>query len=168
MNYRLVKDSTVVLQKELRALKKENLMLKRVIYHYQNEVIKSKEESAGKRLPENVVQLENNQLAPIKERVPIPFWKLTPTESNVLKVLLEEKHQVISRQNLARKIWEKGNLSSCMSRLSMLIRKIREKLNVDDEVIQTNWGSGYRLTPAFFRYYKLDDSLITEKKAVPD
>lgn len=168
MNYRLCKDSTASLQKELMAVKKENLMLKRVIYHYQHEALKTEKETTGKRLPENVVPLENNQLVPMINRKAIPFWKLTPAERDVLKVLIEEKHQVISRQDLARKIWANGNLSSCMSRLSMLIRNIREKLEVDDEVIKTSWGSGYRLTPDFFMYYKLDDSFLNEKSAVQE
>lgn len=168
MNYRLCKDSIASLQKELMAIKKENLMLKRVIYHYQHEALKTGEEMNEKRLSENVVSLESKQGVSMKERKAIPFWKLTPTERNVLKVLLEEKHQVISRQELARKIWTDGNWSSSMSRLSTIIRQLRKKLEVGDEAIQTSWGVSYCLTPAFFLYYKLEDASITEIKAAQE
>src|SRR5713226_5121357 len=70
---------------------------------------------------------------------------LLGTASELLRVLIEERHRVVSKDELLRRVWrgapvEEGNLST-------YITKLRTALNDDPQAprfIRTHHGVGYR------------------------
>ena len=72
---------------------------------------------------------------------------LTPTEFSILKILIEEKGNVVSSEQLFREIWRDEYFSKNNNTIPTHIRHIREKLNDSIEkpkYIKTVWGVGYK------------------------
>lgn len=72
---------------------------------------------------------------------------LSSLELQVLEKLRSHPGEIVSRDELCKSLW--GNVSqSRLAQLSSLVKNIKlklESLEVDQEVIQTIWGKGYRV-----------------------
>ncbi|MBU5359602.1 helix-turn-helix domain-containing protein [Enterococcus raffinosus] len=69
-------------------------------------------------------------------------------ELQVFRILQASKDDYISRENLSQQLWGEAPTKSKESRLSGIIRSIKEKLSTygfDDSCLETSWGHGYRL-----------------------
>lgn len=103
----------------------------------------------------------------VQEKRPIPLWNLTSSEREMLSTLISTKEAPISRNDLAIKIWGDSDSASHMTRLSTIIKHLRNKLKIDGveyDVIRTNWGEGYQLSKVFFDHYVVDDRIMEEIK----
>lgn len=73
---------------------------------------------------------------------------LTPTEFTILQILLENKGNVISAEDLFHRIWKDEYYSKSNNTITVHIRHLREKLkdSVDNpKYIKTIWGVGYKI-----------------------
>ena len=73
---------------------------------------------------------------------------LTPTEFLILQILLENKGNVISAEEMFHKIWQDEYYSKSNNTITVHIRHLREKLNdtLDNpKYIKTIWGVGYKI-----------------------
>lgn len=73
---------------------------------------------------------------------------LTPTEFSILQILLENKGQVISGEDLFHRLWQDEYYSKSNSTITVHIRHIREKLGdtlSKPLYIKTIWGVGYKI-----------------------
>ncbi|WP_373370296.1 response regulator transcription factor [Irregularibacter muris] len=72
--------------------------------------------------------------------------KLTPTEFNILNILLERKGEVLSGEKLLNLIWKEEYYSKTNNTITVHIRNLREKIGDSiekPEYIKTVWGVGY-------------------------
>ncbi|MEN0052892.1 MAG: response regulator transcription factor [Mucilaginibacter sp.] len=75
----------------------------------------------------------------------INSWQLTSRESDILKLLCKNQHQVISRKVLLETVWGDDSFFNARS-LDVFISKLRGHLRTDANVqIITVRGSGYKL-----------------------
>lgn len=73
---------------------------------------------------------------------------LTPTEFDILRILCENRGQVISGERLFQEIWGEKYFSSNNNTIMVHIRHLREKLGETAEnpkYIKTVWGVGYKI-----------------------
>lgn len=73
---------------------------------------------------------------------------LTPTEFDILRILCENRGQVISGERLFREIWGEKYFSNNNNTIMVHIRHLREKLGETAEnprYIKTVWGVGYKI-----------------------
>lgn len=73
---------------------------------------------------------------------------LTPTEFDILRILLEHKGEVVSAEKLFREIWNDEYYSKSNNTITVHVRHLREKMNdtVDNpKYIRTIWGVGYKI-----------------------
>jgi len=73
--------------------------------------------------------------------------KLEPTPFGILSLLIEQRGQLVSRQQIVDRVWGKGVFLDTDNSINGAIRKIRLVLNDDPEqprFIQTVTGRGYR------------------------
>ena len=72
---------------------------------------------------------------------------LTPTEYDILKLLLEHPGQVFSPREIYRKVWKDAPFGS-ENTLAVHIRHLREKIEIDPaepRYLKVVWGQGYKL-----------------------
>lgn len=73
--------------------------------------------------------------------------KLEPTPFGILALLLEQRGELVRRQQIVERIWGKGAFLDTDNSINGAIRKIRQVLSDDPEqprFIQTITGKGYR------------------------
>lgn len=73
---------------------------------------------------------------------------LTPTEFSILQILLENKGNIVSAEELFHKIWKDEYYNKANNTITVHIRHLREKLNDTLEkpkYIKTIWGVGYKI-----------------------
>jgi two-component system response regulator VanR len=73
---------------------------------------------------------------------------LTPTEFSILRILCENKGNVVSSEQLFHEIWGDEYFSKSNNTITVHIRHLREKMNdtVDNpKYIRTVWGVGYKI-----------------------
>lgn len=73
---------------------------------------------------------------------------LTPTEFSILRILLEQKGNVVSAEKLFHEIWQDEYFSKNNNTITVHIRHLREKLNdtvENPKYIKTVWGVGYKI-----------------------
>ncbi|MXP78466.1 VanR-ABDEGLN family DNA-binding response regulator [Lachnospiraceae bacterium WCA-9-b2] len=73
---------------------------------------------------------------------------LTPTEFSILRILLENKGQVISAEELFHRIWKDEYYSKSNNTITVHIRHLWEKMNDTlnkPKYIKTIWGVGYKI-----------------------
>lgn len=73
---------------------------------------------------------------------------LTPTEFSILRILCEQKGNVVSSEQLFHKIWGDEYFSKSNNTITVHIRHLREKMNDSVEnpkYIKTIWGIGYKI-----------------------
>ncbi len=72
---------------------------------------------------------------------------LTPTEFEILRLLMEHPGQVFSPQEIYRKIWKDAPYGS-ENTVAVHIRHLREKIEIDPakpRYIKVVWGQGYKM-----------------------
>jgi TolB-like protein/DNA-binding winged helix-turn-helix (wHTH) protein/Flp pilus assembly protein TadD len=77
--------------------------------------------------------------------------KLEPTPFEILVLLVEQRGNLVTRQEIAERIWGKGVFLDTNNSINGAIRKIRQVLDDDPEnplFIQTMTGRGYRFIAA--------------------
>ena len=73
---------------------------------------------------------------------------LTPTEFSILRILCEQKGNVVSSEQLFHEIWNEEYFSKSNNSITVHIRHLREKMNDSIEnpkYIKTIWGVGYKI-----------------------
>lgn len=73
---------------------------------------------------------------------------LTPTEFSILRILLEQKGNAVSAEQLFHEIWKDEYFSKSNNTITVHIRHLREKMNDSAEnpkYIKTIWGVGYKI-----------------------
>ena len=73
---------------------------------------------------------------------------LTPTAFAILQILLENKGDVISGEELFHRIWKDEYYIKSNNTITVHIRRLREKLNdtlENPKYIKTIWGVGYKI-----------------------
>ena len=73
---------------------------------------------------------------------------LAPTEFSILQILLENRGNVVSGEELFHKIWKDEYYVKSNNTITVHIRRLREKLNdtlENPKYIRTVWGVGYKI-----------------------
>ena len=73
---------------------------------------------------------------------------LTPTEYNILKVLMRQKGRVLSAGQIYKAIWHVDTIGVEENVIAVHIRRIRMKIEQDPKkphFVKAVWGSGYRV-----------------------
>jgi two-component system response regulator VanR len=73
---------------------------------------------------------------------------LTPTEFSILRILCEQKGNVVSSEQLFHAIWGDEYFNKSNNTITVHIRHLREKMNDSVEnpkYIKTIWGVGYKI-----------------------
>lgn len=73
---------------------------------------------------------------------------LTPTEFSILRILCEQKGNVVSAEELFHQIWGDEYFSKSNNTITVHIRHLREKMHdsfEDPKYIKTVWGCGYKI-----------------------
>ena len=73
---------------------------------------------------------------------------LTPTEFSILRILCEEKGNVVSAEKLFHRIWGDEYFTKSNNTITVHIRHLREKLKDsfdNPQYIKTVWGVGYKI-----------------------
>jgi two-component system alkaline phosphatase synthesis response regulator PhoP len=74
--------------------------------------------------------------------------ELSAREVRILRLLSREPGRIVSRRTLLRDAWSMNNVEHVETRtVDVHIAKLRKKLGVHGEVIETVRGQGYRLCP---------------------
>ena len=73
--------------------------------------------------------------------------KLTPNELRLVQLLRRHRGRPVSRDVVCAELWGRSG-QSYNGRLEILIKRLRDKLGVDRDLIHTERGSGYRLRAA--------------------
>lgn len=73
---------------------------------------------------------------------------LTPTEFSILRILCQQKGNVVSSEELFHQIWGDEYYSKSNNTITVHIRHLREKMGdsfEEPKYIKTVWGCGYRI-----------------------
>ena len=73
--------------------------------------------------------------------------KLTPNELCFVQILRRHRGRSVSRDVVCTTLWGRCG-DSYYGRLEILVKRLRDKLGVDRDLIHTERGSGYRLRAA--------------------
>lgn len=117
--------SVEVLRKKVLAILKRSIVKENNIFTYKGLMV-----DYDKRL----VKCENKEV------------KLTVTEYNLLKLLIKNKGQVVTRGSILEKLWDKNGNFVDENALSVNIRRLRQKIEGDPRIplyIITVFGVGY-------------------------
>lgn len=74
--------------------------------------------------------------------------KLTPTEFDILYLLMKNKGRVFSIEQIYNLIWDEEYMKTSSNTVMVHIRKLREKIEDDTsnpEYLKTEWGVGYKI-----------------------
>jgi len=94
------------------------------------------------------IDLESQYIASLGQKK-----KLTPTERDILSILLNSKERTATYQELAMRFWgrydqsAKESLAVHVTSLRKKIRTICDPLSMQHEYIQNQWGIGYLFVP---------------------
>ena len=99
-------------------------------------------------LPEEVIRIGGIELDDRQKRVSVDGEEvsLTPTEYDILKLLMENQGQVFSPKEIYKRIWKDLPYGS-ENTVAVHIRHLREKLEIDPaepRYIKVVWGQGYK------------------------
>lgn len=70
--------------------------------------------------------------------------ELTPSELRLLRELIQNKGQILTRNQLLEKLYDTGDTFVDNNTLSVYMKRLRDKLGEDAEHIETVRGIGYR------------------------
>lgn len=102
-------------------------------------------------------------LPAIKEKIPLSSVSLTATERKFFKILYDQQNNILSREELCHKIWEREQNNSTMSQLSVMVKRVKDKLskqNVEGPIVETCWGKGYKLDESVYDQIYLDSPQV--------
>lgn len=90
-----------------------------------------------------------------KFRVPeqIDQLNFSRLEKKVFIELYRSKGEVVTREELCKRVWRTNVTNSHLSHISAIIKKMRNKLkkmNLPEDAVRTVWGEGYVLSPEYF------------------
>ncbi len=74
--------------------------------------------------------------------------KLTPTEFDILKLLMNNPNKVFSPEEIYRKIWDDSPIGA-QNTVAVHIRHLREKIEItpsEPRYIKVVWGQGYKMS----------------------
>lgn len=77
---------------------------------------------------------------------------LTPTEYDILKLLMSEPGHVWAPEEIYRKVWDDMPVD-CAKTIAVHIRHLREKIEIDPKnprILKVVWGQGYKVVPQAF------------------
>lgn len=81
---------------------------------------------------------------------------LTNMECKAFECLLASDGGAISREDMCKYLWGSTPNNSRMTQMSVLIKRLKEKLynaGFREELIETVWGYGYKLSPKLLQFY---------------
>lgn len=81
---------------------------------------------------------------------------LTKRELGTFECLLNSEGGLLSREALCSYLWKDEPNNSRLTQISVLIKRLKEKLKVagfQEDLIETVWGYGYRLSPKLLQFY---------------
>lgn len=111
-------------------------------------------ENAQKNEAKNIVFLYQKEDSP---RTLTDFKTgLTKKERKAFECLLASDGGVISRDEMCKYLWGTTPNNSRMTQMSVLIKRLKEKLytaGFQEELIETVWGYGYKLSPKLLQFY---------------
>ena len=102
-------------------------------------------------MPQKSTELRCGGIAMDDEGKTVSNWgeevNLTPTEYDILRLLLQNKGRVFSSREIYQKVWRDQPLSA-EGTVPVHIRHLREKLEIDPanpRYLKVVWGKGYKL-----------------------
>lgn len=106
--------------------------------------------SGANQNSENIIKIRGLEisLAHHKATVNLVPLKLTPTEFDILYLLMKNKGRVFSIEQIYNLIWDEPYIKSSSNTVMVHIRKLREKLEEDStnpKYLKTEWGVGYKV-----------------------
>lgn len=108
---------------------------------------------------ENQPKLIFNQNGELKqEELHAIFRVLSKKEMAFFEKLLKSNGEMVSRVEMSRAIWGAAPNSSQLAQMSILAKRIRWKLKemgIEEELVETIWGKGYRLNQS-----QIDDEAV--------
>lgn len=90
------------------------------------------------------IELDDKAKSVTLDGEPVP---LTPTEYDILKLLMENPDQVFSPKEIYKRVWNEEPLGS-ESTVAVHIRHLREKLEInpaEPRYLKIVWGQGYKM-----------------------
>lgn len=104
----------------------------------------------NKQSDESIIAIRGLEINIAKHKVVVDkkMLKLTPTEFDILYLLMKNKGRVFSIEHIYNMIWEEPYMRSSSNTVMVHIRKLREKLEVDSsdpQYLKTEWGVGYKV-----------------------
>lgn len=81
---------------------------------------------------------------------------LTKKECKAFECLLDSEGLLVSREVLCDYIWGGNPNNSRLTQISVLVKRLKQKLHdagFKEQLIDTVWGNGYRLSPKLLQYY---------------
>ncbi|MGL9727073.1 helix-turn-helix domain-containing protein [Enterococcus sp. DIV0756] len=97
-----------------------------------------------------------------KDKRELSSLKLSSGEVKLFRILYRQQANVLSREEICLKMWDRGKNNSTMSQLSVLVKHLKDKLSqqqVDGPIIETCWGQGYKLDKTVY------DQIYVEEEA---
>ncbi len=89
--------------------------------------------------------------------------KLTPTESKLLYVLMNNAESTLSSREISQEVW--GREYATTDSIRTLIRRLRDKLNDNPpQIILTARGEGYRFKKSYLEPRTVNDNIMTRVK----
>lgn len=99
---------------------------------------------------QNIIKIKNLIINVSEHKVIIDEkkLKLTPTEFDILYLLMRNKGRVFSIEQIYNIIWDEPYMKASSNTVMVHIRKLREKIENDTsnpEYLKTEWGVGYKI-----------------------
>ena len=99
---------------------------------------------------ENIIKIRNLEINISQHRAVINgnVLRLTPTEFDILYLLMKNKGRVFSIEQIYNLIWDEPYIKSSSNTVMVHIRKLRKKLEDDSgnpQYLKTEWGVGYKI-----------------------
>lgn len=99
---------------------------------------------------ENIIKIRNLEINLSQHKAIIDgnVLKLTPTEFDILYLLMKNKGRVFSIEQIYNLIWDEPYIKSSSNTVMVHIRKLRKKLEDDSgnpQYLKTEWGVGYKI-----------------------
>ena len=102
----------------------------------------------------------NISLLQTAEKRELSAFTLNESETKLFRILYEQQEQVVSREEICLRMWNRPKSNSRMSQLSAMVNHMKSKLaahNVEGPIIETCWGQGYKLNKDIYKQIYIDD-----------
>ena len=97
-----------------------------------------------------------------KDKRELSSLKLSSGEVKLFRILYRQQANVLSREEICLKMWDRGKNNSTMSQLSVLVKHLKDKLSqqqVDGPIIETCWGQGYKLDKTVYDQIYIEEEV---------